>query len=144
MGKLVLSLFVLSYLGCFAQANNSKEIGMWVAERRGTYDSLLFNDKGFLTFYYQGNVFGGETFEYKGEKINALYIIDYTKTPNWIDINIVDLDSNKLIENAKGIIEFLSDDKMMIRIPFDKSEPRPEKFDYEVKIPESMIYTRRK
>jgi len=116
---------------------------MWIAERHGLSDSILFSNKSVVTFYYEGTAIGGDDFEYKGEKMKVLYVIDFSKTPNWIDFNIRSLKSNKLIEHTKGIIQFLSDDSMMLRTPFDKNAERPSMFDYDNKIGETMIYKRK-
>ena len=136
------ALTALIFFGC----TNSKHIGVWIAERHGLMDSMIFHENGILTLYYNGKVMAGELVYYYRDStmLKTTYTIDYSKTPAWLDVSYTDVVTGKITEKTKAIIEFLPDNKMMLRIPWDKNAERPAKFDYENKIGETMAYTKRK
>jgi uncharacterized protein (TIGR03067 family) len=140
MKNIFIATLVLLCSFCKSQTQNNKLYGTWICERHGLSDSIAFQTNGILKMYYDGQAMTGDSIDNAGKKMKSSFVIDYSKNPTWIDIQYVDLMTNKIVETTRGIAKFLSNDKLMLRFPFDKDAPRPTEFDYENPQGETMIY----
>jgi hypothetical protein len=140
-----ISIVILFLLNCSCTSvkqNSNLYGGTWVAERRGLSDSIIFLENGVIRMYIDGHQLIGDSAEHNGIKIKSTFTMDCTKNPCWFDIQHMDLKTNRIFDTTIGIIKFISDNKLMLRQPFEKASGRPIDFDYEKKISETMVYTK--
>ena len=120
MRNLTLAFLSLIGLVLLNSCNNSnKHIGEWIIEDRGTKGYLILDANKNVTFSVDNYIVGGDNFEIDGNKTSIKYEIDYSKNPIWIDfIFYVTKNGTSETKNLswKGIMRFISDDKMEIRM----------------------------
>ena len=125
--KLLNSVLFILMMNC---SENSKNlVGEWKSEIRGyqTFD-LVFKDSENLIYTAGIEVVGGKNYTIGGDKVDVKYEIDYSKKPIWLDIVFYEKDENKERVRVKYIIEFLTENKMLIA-GGDYPESRPKSFE---------------
>lgn len=124
---LIIAFFMM--LGCLNP--NNGHIGEWKGVDDEGNEINLVLDKDGYTFLMQGNqVIGGKDFEVKGVRAECRYKIDYSKKPVWLDIVFYEQHKNKEKGRFKGIVRFITENKIEYRVDFDGGE-RFDKFDME-------------
>lgn len=124
MLNILLAYFIISCSNKY-----EKHIGEWTSTDKGVKGSLILNESHYAILVVGNIVIGGEEFEINGIKGECRYEIDYTKNPIWLDLIILEKEKGKVKSRFKGIVRFLTDDKIEYRLNFDSSAERFTKFD---------------
>ena len=135
-GKLIKRVLILILtiviFGC--SNSNQKHIGEWTcSDNTGETGSLILNKGNSAVFIVGNQVLGGDNFEINGVKATLKYEIDYSKDPIWLDLVIYEEGQKQETVRAKGIIRFLTNNKMEYRFKPEPSVDRFTKFDSEDK-----------
>jgi hypothetical protein len=97
-----------------------KHVGTWKGEdSKEKIGSLVLDSSGYAMLLVDGETLGGKNFEMNGIGAECKYEIDYSKDPVWLDIAIYNKESHHEMSRLKGIIKFISNDKIMYRINFE-------------------------
>ena len=134
LNQLAISLFVVSiaFISFNGYSNaEEKHIGEWKGESMGEVGSLVLDKTNNAVFFIGNEVMGGENFVFHGKRGNCKYEIDYSKNPIWLDIVVYEQDKTEEIVRLKGIVRFITDNKIEYRLSFDGN--RFDNFDPEDK-----------
>jgi hypothetical protein len=97
-----------------------KHVGTWKGEdSKDKIGSLVLDSSGYATLLVDNETLGGKDFEMNGIKAECKYKIDYSKEPIWLDIVMYNKESQHEMGRLKGIIKFITDNKIMYRINFE-------------------------
>ncbi len=105
----------------------TQHVGVWQGVSKGKIEKLELEKDGHITLTSDGETIGGKSFEINGRKGEARYEINYDQNPIWLDIVIYEKGQEKEKGRLKGIVRFLSNDKIEYRIGFSGGE-RPANF----------------
>ena len=133
---LILSLTIVLF-GCLS--SNNKHIGEWIGTDKSEIGSLILNEGNSAVFVLDNQVLGGDGFEMNGIKSYLKYEIDYSKEPIWLDLVLYEEGQKEEKVRLKGIIRFITENKMQYRANFDPSADRFIIFDYEDKVNTVML-----
>ncbi|WP_395044218.1 hypothetical protein [Flavobacterium sp.] len=125
--KKLLFTFLIILLLSFNQ-DNYKHIGEWQGnDETGQVGTLILDKNNNITFKIGNETMGGNDFVINGIKAELKYEIDYSKIP--IEIDFVGYEKGNTLEKGrmKGIIKFVSDDKLEMASNFN--DERPENFN---------------
>jgi hypothetical protein len=101
-----------------------KIIGEWKGMDKGMQVSFIFDKSNNAKFIQGNNVIGGGEFVKNGKKLELKYEIDYSNKPIWLDLVVYEKGANVEMGRKKGIVRFLSDNKIEYIINFsDTSRP---------------------
>jgi hypothetical protein len=117
--------------------DKAKFVGKWIGEDEKEIGYLNFDSEGYAYFEFQGQVFGGKEFVFKGKKGKMTYEINSETKPIQVDFTVTKLESGEE-KKMLCIAEFIDDDTMKFAITF--GENRPIEFDSE----NSIIFKREK
>jgi hypothetical protein len=107
---------------------NERHFGEWKGtDNSGKSASLILDKSNHAVLVQENQVIGGNEFEINGIKGECKYEIDYTKNPIWLDLVIYEQGKAQEIGRLKGIIRFITEDKIEYRVNFDGE--RFDKFD---------------
>jgi hypothetical protein len=123
---LIVVLISVAILNC--SSKNVRHIGEWKGTDKGKTGSLIMDKTNHAIFVIDNQVLGGNDFVINGVKGECKYEIDYSKNPIWLDIVIYEKGKNEEKGRLKGIIEFITDNKIEYRLNltgerFDKFDP---------------------
>jgi hypothetical protein len=141
MMKKTLTALILVVLSCsvFAQ---TKHVGLWSGVSEGEEGFIKLDAQGYAYITANDETMGGPDFVMDNVHAKLTYKIDYSQEPHPIDFILTDLETNDELGRFLGIIQFLSDDEMKVRLDFSNSG-RPENF-----LPEgnedTVVFTREK
>jgi hypothetical protein len=107
--------------------SQNKLYGLWKGVDQEDVGFLSFNEKGFAMLSINNETLGGENFAVNGINAKLTYLVNYSTNPIGLDLILTRLDSNKEVGRLLGIIEFIEDNKLKLRINFD-SPTRPANF----------------
>ena len=127
---IVVSTAFISFNGC--SNAEEKHIGEWKGESEGEMGSLVLDKTNHAVFVIGNKVLGGDNFDIQGKKGKCKYEIDYSKNPIRLDIVIYEQDKTEEIARFKGIVRFITDNKIEYRLAFDGN--RFENFDPDDKV----------
>ncbi|WP_203258168.1 hypothetical protein [Hyunsoonleella ulvae] len=130
MKSIKVFIFVLFsfLLNSYTLINNRQHIGKWMGKDNHDIGYLILDKEGYASFEINGKVLGGKESYRKQEKVKMEYQVDYSKNPIEIDLIISTIKTNKEQERIKGIIEFISTEKMILALQFNSTGERPENF----------------
>lgn len=126
------SLYILFivFFGLTVSANSfgqKTHIGTWKANDHGDIGFVKFNEDGYAFFISNNDTIGGAKFTQNGITAKLTYTIDYTTKPINIDLVITRLDTAAEFGRMTGIVEFIGETKMKIRLNMFNSK-RPVDF----------------
>ena len=122
MKNLLLLLLVIPFLSVSAQTSEEKLIGKWAGQDKNEIGYFIFQENGFAAFELQGQVFGGEEFEFRGMKAKMTYKIIDNANPIQLDLVVKLLESDE--ENKLFcILEFIDDDTIKLALSFNETRP---------------------
>jgi len=113
------TIFLLTHLFSFNSYGQKSHIGIWKGADNGQIGMLDFKQSGFVTLELNNEIIGGEKFSQNGIDAQLTYSIDYNSKPIKIDFIVSRLDTGKEVGRLLGIIEFIGDTRMKVRINFD-------------------------
>jgi hypothetical protein len=119
--------FIILVMSC--SNSNNKHIGEWIATDNFSKLGIILDKDNNAVLYFANEVIGGDNFKINGVKTEVKYEIDYTKNPIWLDIVIYDTGENRKERRIKGIVRFISDNKMQYRMNFNQYANRDESFE---------------
>lgn len=108
---------------------NERHIGEWITtDNTGKTSSLILDKSNHAVFVQDNQVIGGKEFEMNGKKGECKYEIDYSKNPIWLDLVVYEQGKSQEKARVKGIMRFITDDKIEYRLNFvgerfDKFDP---------------------
>ena len=88
---------------------------------------IILKKDSFALLKLDGKIFGDKDFIIDGVKAECKYEIDYSKKPIWLDIVFYEAETKFEFGRFKGIVKFLTNDKMIFRVAFEGE--RKDKFD---------------
>ena len=124
MPFLILTLGIL-IVSC--SNNNKRIIGEWKGGDKGEIGSLILDKTQHAVIVLGNQVMGGKDYEVNGFKSECKYEIDYSKDPIWLDIVVYESGTAQEKVRLKGIIKFITDNKIEYRVNFEGN--RFDKFD---------------
>jgi|SRR6478735_135561 len=124
--KVLIALVALIFIFSFTPTKN-QHVGTWKGVDEGVTAYFIFDSAGFATFQFDGKNIGGRSFVMEGTTAQMTYVIDYTTKPISIDLIVSAVKTGEEIQRAKGIVEFVSAEKMKVNIDF-LSKGRPTSF----------------
>ncbi len=127
--KLTVLALILAVYGF--SVPDQRHLGEWVGIHRGDTGIIILNSGNIAEFIFNNEVMGGDGFEVNGIKAVLQYEIDYTKDPIWLDFVVYEVGQEQEKGRIKGIVRFLSDTQMELRVSFDSSIDRFLAFDSE-------------
>jgi hypothetical protein len=108
-----------------------RHVGAWSFEKDGRKGSLILRENQEFKFVVDGKTYGGEHFKNsEGKTMECRYVLNPNRNP--IPIYMYSYEAGnpeKTKKGLRGIIRFLSDNKMEARLSFDPSKPRFNSFD---------------
>lgn len=108
---------VVLLAGCGEQ---SKYVGEWKGvSKDGTATDLVLDPDKYALMKVNDQSIGGSNFIIKGKKAEMKYEIDETKEPDWIDLVVLEKGSSNEISRVKGIVKFLSADRIELRMAYN-------------------------
>lgn len=122
MKNLLILLLVIPFLSVSAQTTEEKLIGKWAGQDKNEIGYFIFQENGFAAFELQGQVFGGQEFEFRGMKAKMTYKIIDDANPIQLDLVVELLESgeeNKILCIAK----FIDEDTMQFALSFNETRP---------------------
>ena len=123
----VLLLTTVFFMGFTPPGHNI--VGEWAGtDKTEKTASFIFDKTHHLTMIMDGKVMSGVEHEENGKKVAIKYELDETKKPIWLDFVFYIDGVREDAKTAKGIIRFISDTKIEMRMDFD-SHTRFDKFD---------------
>jgi hypothetical protein len=126
--SVLIIILVLTFHSC--TETNEKHIGEWKGESKGEEGCLIFDQTNHAVFVIGNQVFGGENFVLQdGVKGECKYEIDYSKNPICLDIVFYEQGVTEEKGRLKGIVRFVTDNKIEYRVGFDGN--RFDKFNHE-------------
>lgn len=128
--KSIKTLLLITVIFILQSCSNSNErhIGEWKGtDNTGKTASLVLDKNSHAVFVINNQVLGGTEFEMQGVKAECKYEIDYSKNPIWLDIVICEKGKKEEKARLKGIIRFITDNKLEYRLNFGGE--RFDKFD---------------
>jgi|SRR5690606_26043963 len=120
-----LLFFLLTCFGSYSQS--SIYYGKWIYVNKSSNTILNLDENGFFYIEVDGDKFGGKEFVQDGFVLESKYHIDSSEKPIKIDLFFINKKSGKPINHIKGILEFISSDKMKICMDESGGE-RPDYF----------------
>lgn len=122
MKNLLIVLLVIPFMSISAQTTKEKLIGKWAGQDKNEIGYFIFQENGFAAFELQGQVFGGEEFEFRGMKAQMTYEVVNKTNPIQLDLIVKLLESGE--ENKLYcIVEFIDEDTMKLALSFGESRP---------------------
>jgi|SRR6478609_9088813 len=118
-------IFIFSFT-----TKRTQHIGIWKGVDHGKTGYFTFDSAGFASIEIEGQVLGGKNFQQNGINAQMTYVVDYTTKPIGLDLIITVTDTQEEALRARGIIEFISADKMKISLDLS-SGTRPKEFTKE-------------
>ena len=92
---------------------NERHIGEWKATDKGKTVSLILDKSNYAVFVSENQVIGGKDFQMDG--FECKYEIDYSKNPILLDLVIYEQGKTQEKGRLKGIIRFITDNKIEYR-----------------------------
>ncbi len=131
MSKFSVFGVLLFSLSLFSFSNpNERHIGEWRGtDSKGNKGVLILGENQKFLFKMNNDSLKSDHVEPDGRKVMLRYDIDYTRVPIWLDFVFYDKATNKEERRLKGIVQFVTDNKMMLRVNF--SGKRDSVFDPE-------------
>lgn len=124
----IVAVLMILILGSFAPLTHNI-VGEWKGtDKTGKSASFILDKTNHLTMVMDGKVMSGLEHEVNGRKVEIKYEFDESKKPIWLDFVFYFDGVRDDSKTAKGIIRFISDSKIELRMDFD-SNLRFEKFD---------------
>lgn len=118
--SIILITAILALHSC--SNSNEKHIGEWKGESKGQTGSLVLDKTKHAVFVIGNEVIGGDNFVIQGgKKGECKYEIDYSKNPIWLDIVIYEQGKTEETVRLKGIVRFVTDNKIEYRMGFEGS-----------------------
>jgi hypothetical protein len=103
-------------------------IGEWQMEDKNRLVSFIFKEDQTAVLVRGNQVYGGDGFFIEENLYQLKYEIDYTKNPVWLDFVVLNGES-KEINRLRGILRFLTENKLEFRLNFDDPQVRYQNFD---------------
>jgi hypothetical protein len=129
---LTVLLFIAITHSGFAQQQD-RLIGEWIGtDNAWDRGGFIFEASHYAYIKVNKVLNGGENYNIKGVMCEMKYEVDSTKSPIWLDLVIYKKDTHKEIQRMKGILRFISNNKIEIRIGddrFDHFRTKDEKDD---------------
>jgi hypothetical protein len=125
----VIAAITLIFIFSFTP-KKTQHVGIWKGVDHGQTGYFTFDSSGFASIEIEGQVLGGRTFQQNGITAQMTYVVDYETKPIGIDLIVTIVESNEEALRARGIIEFISADKMKISLDLN-SGVRPTGFTKE-------------
>ena len=111
---------------------DESHIGEWKGtDYTGKSATLILDKSNHAVLIQDNQVIMGKEFELNKIKAECKYDIDYSKNPLWLDLVIYEQGKTKEIGRVKGIVRFITDNKIEYRLNFNGE--RFDKFDPEDK-----------
>lgn len=120
--KNIKSLLIIATIFILQSCSNPNErhIGEWKGTDKGA--SLILDKSNHAVFVSDNQVIGGKDFQMNGFKVECKYEIDYSKNPILLDLVVYEQGKEK--GRLKGIIRFITDNKIEYRVNFtDNFDP---------------------
>ena len=118
----VAASFLIVILGSFAPPGHNI-VGEWKgSDKTGKSASFILDKTNHLTMIMDGKVMSGEEHEVNGKKVEIKYEVDETKKPIWLDFVFYIDGVRDDTKTAKGIIRFVTDTKIEMRMDFDSNQ----------------------
>lgn len=118
--KKIKSLLPILLIFIFHSCSNSKDklIGEWHGVTDTGESTTIIMDENDHFFLVIGNyVIGGDNYlNLEGKPLECKYEIDYSKNPIWLDIISYEKSTSKEIYRLRGIVRFISENKIEIRL----------------------------
>ena len=129
------SLLLIAVIFIFESCShtNERHIGEWKGIAKDETVSLILDKSNHAIFMADTQVIGGKGFEIKGVKTEVKYEIDYSKNPIWLDLVFYVQGKSQEKVRFKGIIQFITDNKIVYRVNLDPASKRYDTFDPEDK-----------
>jgi hypothetical protein len=129
------SLLLIAVIFIFESCShpNERHIGEWKNIDKDETTSLILDKSNHAILMVNNTVLGGKGFEIKGVKTEVKYEIDYSKSPIWLDLVFYVQGEFQEKGRVKGIIQFITDNKILYRISLNLPDKRFDKFDTEDK-----------
>jgi len=127
IGLLFLITITVLFVKC--SDNNKRLIGEWKGSDNEQVGSMILDNTNHAVIVVGNQVMGGKDFEINGVKAECKYVVDFTKDPIWLDIVIYEVGKTEEISRMKGIVKFITDNKIEYRLNFEGD--RFDKFDPE-------------
>jgi len=118
------STIILILISSFTHSDN-KLIGKWKNDNDGSVTYYTFDKEGYATIENNEIAIGGRSSISNGVKFKMTYVVNYETTPIELDIISTDLSTGAEITRMKGIVEFISADKIKMLLG---TESRPTEF----------------
>lgn len=125
--KVFIALAVLIFIFSFTPTK-SQHVGTWKCIMNDKIGYFTFDNDGFAIMEVDDRVVGGKAFEEKGFQLT--YTIDYKSKPIKLDFIVTKIETMEEKGRIKGIMEFISADKVKIALN-TKSDERPTKITKE-------------
>lgn len=135
--KLICLLFIF-FVSCSKPDN--RFVGEWNAtDSRGLNNIKLILDNENNVILQDGNeIIGGKNFVGKnGKKGQMKYVVDSSKNPMWMDLIFTNLETKRNDTLPKGIVRFITDNKMEYRVSSGK---RCDSFTFANDESESIVF----
>jgi hypothetical protein len=114
-------LFLAASVNSFGQKTH---IGTWRGNDREDIGCIKFTEKGYSFLIANNDTIGGESYLQNGIRAKLTYVIDYTSKPINIDFIVTRLNDNRELRRMVGIVEFIGETKMKIRLnTFNSKRP---------------------
>ena len=119
--KSYLKYFILNILLFITIIGYSQKslYGKWESTEKGDVGFFNFDEKGYAVLSVNNESLGGENYMYNGITANLTYTVDYTTNPINIDLILTNIESNTELGRVLGIIEFIGNKKIKIRLDFE-------------------------
>ena len=92
---------------------NERHIGEWKGTDKGKTVSLILDKSNYAVFVSDNQVIGGKDFQMDG--FECKYEIDYSKNPILLDLVVYEQGKTQEKGRLKGIIRFITDNKIEYR-----------------------------
>jgi hypothetical protein len=106
-----------------------RHLGKWKGGDSRETMNIIFDKTNHAVLLVGDKVMGGDNWQVDGEKLECKYEIDYSKDPIWLDIIFYKYEKKEEKQRLKGIVRFLTDTKIELRLQFSPSGERFYNFD---------------
>lgn len=102
-------------------------IGTWQGTKDGETGTITFDKKGYASFSFAGEKFGGKKFESDGVLMSLKYRTDTSVNPHTIDLVMYLYKDETEVARMLGIYKFESEEAFLLNLDFNGAN-RPTRF----------------